>query len=227
MPDVRRTAAFVLSGCGHLDGSEIHESVLSLLFMERAGFKARCFAPEREQFHVLDHATGEATGEVRNQRTEAARIARGRVDALSTLDMTQFDALVLPGGYGAAKNLSDLAIQGPTAVVDPDLVRVLADALKSGKPVLALCIAPAVVGVALASLGGPAVELTVGNDPELAALLRQLGHTHVDVDVASCHVDRRHKLVSTPAYMLGDGPASIAAGIEAGVRAVVKLIEDA
>ncbi len=226
MPDVHRNAAVILSGCGHLDGTEIHEAVLCLLFLERAGFKARCFAPERDQFHVLDHATGQVTSEIRHQRTEAARIARGEVAPLSSLDMSSLDALVLPGGYGAAKNLSDLAVRGAEAVVDPDLVRVIADALKCGKPVLALCIAPAVVGVALASLGGPAVELSVGNDPALAALLRHLGHTHVDVDVDSCHVDRKHKLVSTPAYMLGDGPASIAKGIEAGVHAVVRLIED-
>lgn len=212
-------AGVVLSGCGFLDGAEIHESVLTLYFLQKAGIDYRCFAPDRDQFHVVDHLTGEPTDGTRNVLAESARIARGEIAPLGEARMAELDALVLPGGYGAAKNLSNFAVEGPSCTLEPDMLRLVGEAVQQGKPIAAICISPAVVAAALKSLGRGAT-LTIGSDADTAAALEELGCRHRRCAVDEVAVDEDLRIVSTPAYMLGPGPAEVGAGIE---KAVARL----
>lgn len=214
----------VLSGAGYLDGAEIQEAVFTLLFLDRAGAEVRCFAPDRYQMHVVNHLTGEADPkDRRNVLVESARITRGNVEPLGKADMSQLDALVLPGGYGAAKNLSSFATEGAGASVDEDLVRLIGDAVAQKKPIGAICISPAVLAAALKKVGSTAT-LTIGNDAGTAEAVQTLGSTHQDCPVDQIVVDEAHKIVSTPAYMLGPGPKGVAAGIEQTVQTVLGWI---
>lgn len=209
--------AVILSGCGFLDGAEIQESVLSLYFLDEKGCKVTCFAPDKDQFHVVDHVTGQPTLESRNVMTEAARICRGEIRPLADLKMQDFDAIVMPGGYGAAKNLSDLAIRGADCEVEPDLSKVLAAAVLERKPIVAICIAPAVLAAALRTMRSHAVTLTIGTDEETSQVLTSLGARHQRCTVSEIAVDSDHRVVSTPAYMLGEGPAAVGAGIRKAI----------
>lgn len=212
-----RRVGVVLAGCGFLDGAEITEAVLTLYFLERAGLEPRCFAPDRPQMHVVDHRTGEPTGETRNVLVESARIARGKVEPLDRARMDELDALVLPGGYGVAKNLSDFAVRGPEADIDPDLVRLVGEALSRGKPIAAICISPAILAAALRRLGIGGARLTIGDDADTAAALTAHGARHEACPVDRAVVDERLRIVSAPAYMLGPGPRDVGAGIEQAI----------
>jgi enhancing lycopene biosynthesis protein 2 len=215
--------AVVLSGCGYLDGAEIQEAVFALLFLDRAGAEVACFAPDRDQMHVVNHVTGDVTGETRNALVESARIARGKIEPLSTAHMDRYDALVLPGGYGAAKNLSDLAVRGAEAVVDPDLQRLIGEAVRARKPIVAICISPAVLAAALAKEGSSGT-VTIGNDPGTAATIEALGSRHEECPVERMTVDETHRIISTPAYMLGPGPKGVAAGIERSIAELMRWL---
>lgn len=219
----RPSVGVVLSGCGFLDGAEIQEAVFTLYFLDRAGFDVHCYAPNKPQHHVINHLTGEATTETRNVLVESARIARGKVAPLDAASMRELDALVLPGGYGAAKNLSDLAFQGPAAAVDPDLVRLIGEALGAHKPIVAICISPAVVAAALHKLGKQAT-LTIGDDPGTAEAIEKMGSLHQSCAVTHAVVDEVHRIISTPAYMLGPGPKDVAAGIEEAVQTLSRWL---
>jgi enhancing lycopene biosynthesis protein 2 len=209
--------AVILSGCGVYDGAEIHESVITLLTLDRAGAEVTCAAPNIDQMHVVNHAVGEPSGGSRNVAVESSRIARGPVVALDELDVSAFDGIVFPGGFGAAKNLSDYAVKGPDMTVQPDVERVVSQALELGKPLCFLCIAPVIAAKLI-----PGARLTIGTDPGTADHVRALGATHVDAPVQDFVVDERHKLVTSAAYMLGPGIKDVAAGIE---KAVGKLLE--
>ena len=216
MPNV----AVVLSGCGYLDGSEIQEAVFTLYFLDLGGAEVQCFAPDKAQMHVVDHLKGEPTTEQRNVLTEAARIARGKIRPLAELDMANFDAVVMPGGFGAAKNLSDFALVGADASVEPDLVKVLQAAYEANKPIGAVCIAPAVLAAALKSFGASAT-LTIGDDAATAAALEACGSTHHNCTVESAIYDEAHKIASAPAYMFDASPKGVAAGIQKTVDKVL------
>lgn len=207
----------ILSGCGFLDGAEIQESVLTLLAIERAGAEAVCLAPDIPQHHVVNHLSGEiAVGETRNVLVESARIARGAITALDEADIGCLDALVFPGGYGAAKNLSNFAFKGAACEVNPQVAGAIRACYDAGKPLGFICIAPA---IAAKVLGGKQVELTIGNDRDTAAALEALGAKHIDCPVWNTVVSSRGSVVSTPAYMLGPSIGEVAKGIG-------KLIED-
>jgi enhancing lycopene biosynthesis protein 2 len=210
----------VLSGCGFQDGAEIHESVLTLLALDRAGAEVRCFAPDVAQARVVDHRTGQPTRETRNVLTESARIARGQVEDVAKADVAALDAVLLPGGYGAALNLSDFASKGAGATVHPAVARLLQAMHRAGKPIGAICIAPAVVAKALGAHGP---TLTIGNDAGTAKALEACGAKHRDCPVESFVVDERNRIVSTPAYMLGPSIRHVAEGIDRCVRAVLDL----
>ena len=188
--------AVVLAGCGYLDGSEIQEAVLTLLALDRAGAEVTCFAPDKPQMHVVDHLTGQPTEESRNVLHEAARIVRGKVRPLAELDPSAFDALFLPGGYGAAKNLSSVAVDGIRATVDPDLARAIRGFRTANKVIGAVCIAPAVVVAALRE-----GEVTIGDGDGTAGLITGMGGAHVACPVHEIHIDRARKIVTAPAYM--------------------------
>jgi enhancing lycopene biosynthesis protein 2 len=215
--------AVLLSGCGVYDGSEIHEAVAVLLALDRAGAEAICCAPDVEQAQVVDHATGRvAAGERRNVLVESARIARGKIRAASAVGAGDADALILPGGFGAAKNLSDFAARGARAEGQPDAVRLIREFHAARKPVGLCCIAPAVGAIALRGSGVHA-ELTIGDDAGVAAALEAMGARHVEVGVREAHVDRAQRIVSTPAYMCEAGIADVAAGVETLVGEVLAL----
>ncbi|NTV02165.1 MAG: isoprenoid biosynthesis glyoxalase ElbB [Chlorobiaceae bacterium] len=211
----------ILAGCGVYDGSEIHEAVLTLLALDRAGAAAVCLAPNIEQRHVVNHLTGEvAEGEKRNVLVESARIARGSITDLKQIESLGLDALIIPGGYGAAKNLSDYAFNGAGLEVDPDVAHAVQGFHRAGKPLGFICIAPV---IAAKLLGAERVELTIGNDPATAADIESLGARHVERRVDGIAVSTRGKVVTTPAYMLGPSIAEVAKGIDALVTRVIDL----
>ncbi|WKV48719.1 isoprenoid biosynthesis glyoxalase ElbB [Dickeya fangzhongdai] len=211
----------VLSGCGVYDGSEIHEVVLTLLAIDRAGAEAVCFAPDKEQLHVINHLTGEATGEKRNVLAESARIARGKIQPLSSADPQQLDALIVPGGFGAAKNLSDFATRGADCEIDNELKILTREIHKKNKPIGFICIAPAM----LPKLLDTSVQLTIGNDEGTAQAIAAMGGVHVKCPVDDIVVDVAHKVVTTPAYMLANSIGEAANGIEKLVARVLELAE--
>lgn len=214
--------AVILSGCGHLDGAEIRESVVSLLALSRGGADVSIFAPDMEQKHVVNHRTGEEVpGETRNVLVEAARIARGDIAPLSELDASQFDGLVIPGGFGAAKNLSNLAEKGPDAEVIPDFAHAVSQFLQQGKPVGAICIAPAVLVAAAGKEYHPTV--TIGEDPGTAGAIEAMGGTHQNCPTDDIIFDERNNIVSCSAYMRDDILARVADGIEKLVSKVLQL----
>lgn len=215
--------AVVLSGCGFLDGAEIRESVLALLSISRLGAEATIFAPDMNQYHVVNHLTGEETGEKRNIMVEAARIARGKVEPLDSLDAKNFDALVIPGGFGVAKNLSDLAFKGKEASVLPSFKRVIDQFIAQKKPVGAICIAPAVLVAAVGNSIHPTV--TVGSDRDVAAAIEAMGGRHQNCATDVIAYDAENRIVSCSAYMRDDSLARIAEGIEKCVTQVVELAD--
>ena len=210
----------LLSGCGVYDGSEIHEAVLTLLALDRTGVEIVCMAPDIEQRDVINHLTGEPMQEKRNVLIESARIARGNIKDVRDVQVDHIDGLILPGGYGAAKNLSDFAVKGNNAEVHPDVKRLLIEMVQAGKPIGAICIAPATLTQALS---GYSPEVTIGNDPTTANAIEAMGGKHHIASVEDIHVDSRNKLVTTPAYMLGPGIREVSVGIEKLVTKVLEL----
>ncbi|TYL41731.1 isoprenoid biosynthesis glyoxalase ElbB [Dickeya sp. ws52] len=211
----------VLSGCGVYDGSEIHEVVLTLLAIDRAGAEAVCFAPDKEQLHVINHLNGEVTSEKRNVLAESARITRGKIQPLSHADSQQIDALIVPGGFGAAKNLSDFASRGVDCEIDNELKILAREIHKKNKPIGFICIAPAM----LPKLLNTSVQLTIGNDEGTAKAIEAMGGVHVICPVDDIVVDVAHKVVTTPAYMLANSIGEAAVGIEKLVARVLELTE--
>ncbi|MBP2315213.1 isoprenoid biosynthesis glyoxalase ElbB [Azospirillum soli] len=220
MADKTLRIAVVLSGNGVFDGAEIHETVCTLLAISRAGAEAVCFAPNIPQAHVVNHLTGEEATETRNVLVEAARIARGKIGDLATFDAAAVDALIFPGGFGAAKNLCDFAFKGPDCTVNADVEKAVRAMRAAGKPIGALCIAPAILAKLL---GDEGVELTIGSDAETAAALEKLGAKHTNTSHCEVVVDRNLKVVTSPCYMLDASVAQIADGAENAVRALIEL----
>ena len=210
----------ILSGCGVFDGSEIHEAVLTLLALDRAGAKAVCMAPNIEQYHVINHLTQQETNEKRNVLVESARIARGDIKDIKDVKASDIAGLILPGGFGAAKNLSDFAFKGPDATVNPEVKRLLEEMVAAKKPIGAICIAPATLTKALSD---KKPEVTIGNDVGTAQGIEAMGGRHHTCTVDMIHVDKNNKIVTTPAYMLGPGIKDVARGIEKLVAKVVEL----
>lgn len=211
----------MLSGSGVYDGSEIHEAVLALLAIERGGAEAVCMAPDMQQLHVINHFTGQVeAGQARAVLAESARIARGKVVDAATVSVEDIDALVIPGGYGAAKNLCDFAVKGADCTVHPEVRRLVRALVDRGKPVAGICIAPAVLAKAL---DGYAPQLTIGNDADTAAALEAMGARHVACPVDDIVVDEKNRLVTTPAYMLAENIAEAAAGIEKAVKQLLAM----
>ena len=211
----------VLSGCGVYDGSEIHEAVITLLALDRAGAEIVCMAPNAPQLHVVNHLSGEVVdGESRNILVESARIARGNIKDMATVTAADIDALVLPGGFGAAKNLCDFAINGPECQVNPEVTRLVNAMVDAGKPLVAICIAPALIARILA-LAGKTPQVTIGTDSGTAQAITAMGAQHVDKAVDEFVLDESLNLLTTPAYMLAGSIKEAAAGIEATIAALM------
>lgn len=212
----------ILSGCGVKDGSEIHEAVATLLAIARAGADAVCAAPDIAQAQVMNHATGSPGGEARNVLVESARIARGDIREVKALKASEIDAVILPGGFGAAKNLCDFATAGPDCRVNPDVERLLLDMHAARKPIGAICIAPALVARVFGAKGIP-VRLTIGTDAGTASAIGKMGARHENRAVREICVDEENRVVTTPAYMLGERIDEVADGIALLVDQIVRM----
>jgi Uncharacterized protein involved in an early stage of isoprenoid biosynthesis len=211
----------VLSGCGVYDGAEIHEAVITLLAIARSGAQAVCFAPDKTQADVINHLSGEAMADSRNVLIEAARIARGEIQPLARAQAEELDALVVPGGFGAAKNLSSFASQGAECAVDNDLIALARAMHQAGKPLGFMCIAPAM----LPKIFDFPLRITIGTDIDTGEVLEAMGAEHVPCPVDDIVVDEENKIVTTPAYMLANNIAEAATGIEKLVSRVLVLAE--
>jgi enhancing lycopene biosynthesis protein 2 len=223
-------AAVLLAGCGHLDGAEVREAVLVLLALDQHGAAFQCVAPNADQFHVINHATGQPVeGARRNMLEESSRIARvGQCLDLAQASAADYDCLLLPGGYGVAKNHCTFAFKGTDAEVRPDVAAFVKAFFDAGKPVGAVCIAPALVALALAGSGRHAA-LTIGNDAGCAAALDTLGARHqARASARDIAVDEDLNLVTAPAYMFDDARLSdVFVGIERTVAEVLKRVRPA
>lgn len=214
-----KRVAVILSGTGYLDGSEIYEATLTLLALDRHHAQVQCFAPDIPQTHVINHLTGKAGGEARSVLTEAARLARGAIKPLSEAHVDDFDALIMPGGYGAAKNLCDFASKGKDMTLNDDVAIFARSLHREGKPIGLICIAP----VMAPAIGGQGTRCTIGEEPSVANAIEHMGGVHVRCEVTDCVVDSTHKIVSTPAYMLAERITEAEAGINKLVDAVLAM----
>jgi len=217
---MKKKIGVVLSGCGVYDGSEIHEAVLTLLAIDRNGAEAVCIAPDMELDEV-DHLAGQPTGARRNVLVESARIARGKIRNIAGVKADELDAIVFPGGFGAAKNLCDFALKGADASIQPDVARLLKEMAVARKPIGAICIAPALIAAVLGKEYAP--EVTIGNDEGTAAAINATGSKHLNCPVREFVIDRKNRIVSTPAYMLAGCISEAAEGIEKTVKAVLEM----
>jgi enhancing lycopene biosynthesis protein 2 len=226
-PVKKLKAAVVLCGSGRGDGSEIHESVSVLVHLSRLGFAYECFAPDRPQRDVVNHATGEVVpDEKRSCMVEAARISRGQITPLSKLKATGFDALVIPGGFGAAKNLCTFAADGPRCTVDPDVERVIREFHAARKPIGLCCIAPVIAAKVLGrTAGGPGVNVTLGPHGPASKAVTEWGSGALVCPVDVALVDPEQRVVTTPAYMYDHAtPAEVFTGIGEMIEHVVDLV---
>jgi enhancing lycopene biosynthesis protein 2 len=213
--------AVILSGCGVYDGTEIHEAVLTLLALDRAGAQCQCFAPNKNQTQVVNHLTKQPVPETRNVLVESARIARGNIKDVSTASAEEFDAVVLPGGFGAAKNLSNFAEKGADCELEAGVRKFLVAMHQAGKPIGAICISPVLLAKAFGKNGSP--KITVGKDPETANHIESMGAEHISCPVDDFVIDPEHKIVTTPAYMLAHCIREAASGIDRLVAEVLRL----
>ncbi len=214
----------VLSGCGVYDGAEIQESVITMLALDRAGAEKIMMAPDIDQLHVINHLNGEELdGEGRNVLVESARIARGDIISISEVIESDLDALIFPGGFGVAKNLSDYAMAGANCTVNPEIARLTQEVHKAGKPIGVMCIAPTMLAKIL-NRANVSVDLTIGSDEKTANDIQSMGSNHIACPVQGIIVDKENRIVSTPAYMEAKNIAEAADGIEKLVTEILKMI---
>ena len=218
----QKKVAVILSGCGVYDGAEIHESVITLLRLDQRGANVQCFAPNIAQLHVINHLTGEPMPESRNVLVESARIARGQIKDIREAKVEDFDALIVPGGFGAAKNLSTFATEGAACTVQADVLALAEAFAEAGKPIGLMCISPAIA----AKIYGPGVTCTIGKDADTAAAVTKMGANHEECEVSEIVEDKARKLVSTPAYMLAQSISEAASGINKMIDRVLELTHE-
>ena len=211
--------AVVLAGNGVYDGAEIHEATLTLLAIARNGAQYQCFAPNINQAHVVNHLTGEEMPETRNVLVEAARIARGKIKPLSDYNVSEFDAIIFPGGFGVAKNLCDFAFKGVNCSVNPDVEKAVRSTAVAEKPIGALCISPVLIAKILVD-----VEVTIGNDEAASSAIESFGATHIEKTHGEIVYDSKYKLVTTPCYMLDATIDQIADGAENVVKKILEIL---
>ncbi len=214
-----KKVAVILSGCGVFDGAEINEAVLTALSLDQQGAQVSFFAPDIQQHHVLNHLSGEEMHELRNVLIESARITRGQSQDVRQLNAADFDALILPGGFGVAKNLSDFAFAGANCTIEENTLNAINSFRDAGKPIGLICIAPALA----AKIFGEGVSCTIGTDADTAQAITAMGGQHQECQVDGVVVDEQHRLVTTPAYMLAESISQAAKGIDALVKQVLAM----
>jgi enhancing lycopene biosynthesis protein 2 len=215
----QKKIAVVLAGCGVYDGSEIHEAVCVLLAIDKAGAEYECFATDVNQYHVINHLSGNVEKETRNVLVESARIARGEVKSLKAFAPGNYDAIVFPGGFGVAKNLCTFAFDGPDCLVNPEIEKVIRKSHECRLPIGALCISPVLIAKVLGN-----ATLTIGNDVDTANAIENLGATHQNTSDSEIVVDKENKIVTTPCYMLNSPISVIAQGAENVIKALIELM---
>ena len=221
-----KNIAIILSGCGVYDGSEIYETTLTLLHLDKAGASYQCFAPNVPQAHVTDYQTGEVDeNDSRNVLAESARLARGEIKDIAEANPADIDAIIFPGGFGAAKNLSNFAFEdNPEKIkVEEATARLVQEGFAAGIPFGFICITPACV--AAKALEGKGLTLTIGDDKATAKQIEALGHTHINTTVRETVRDQNNPVVSTAAYMLGQNLAEVEEGISKLVREVLDMAQ--
>ena len=214
----------LLSGCGVNDGAEIHESVITMLALDRAGAEMVLMAPNIDQMHVVNHYTGQEMDEYRNVLVESSRIARGNIKDMAEISANDMDALIIPGGFGVAKNLCDYAMAGPDCSINPDVYRLISELKLLNKPIGAICIAPAMMAKILGELDESA-NMTIGSDEATSQAIEAMGSVHVECQVSEMVVDEEKNLVTTPAYMEAKTIKDAADGIEKLVKQVLSMIK--
>ena len=213
----------ILSGCGVYDGSEIHEAVITLLALNRAGAEVVSMAPNMEQA-VVNHLTGEPVeGASRNVLEESARIVRGEISDIANVNAAELDALFIPGGFGAAKNLCNFAFKGPDCEVHPEVARLIKEVVAAKKPLAAVCIAPALIAKVLGD-NRMYPQVTIGTDEGTAEALSSMGATHLSCPVNEFVIDKENKIITSPAYMLASNISEAAEGIEKTVNALMEML---
>jgi len=213
-------AAVVLSGCGVNDGAEIHEAVMTLYAIDKAGGTYQVFAPNVMQHHVVNHITGKVSGESRNVMTEAARIARGNIKPMTEYRASDYDALIFPGGFGVAKNLCTYAFDGVECTVDRVVEAAILETHKAHKPIGALCISPVLITRVLGD-----VKVTIGKDPETIADIESLGGKHEKMGHSQVMTDDKNLIVTSPCYMIEATISDIARDAELLVAAIIDLLK--
>ena len=211
--------AVILAGCGVYDGAEIHEATLTLLALKKSGADYGIFAPDIVQHHVVNHLTGQEMPEKRNVLVESARIARGAISSIDRFRPEDFDAIILPGGFGVAKNLCTWAFEGDKCIIDPGVEKALKAMHAAGKPVGAMCIAPVIIGKLF-----PGTNVTTGDDPASAGFIHKMGSSYTKTTHGEVVIDRERKIFTTPCYMLDANIVQVAEGAENIVRAMLAVI---
>jgi enhancing lycopene biosynthesis protein 2 len=201
--------AIIIGGCGHRDGSEIHETTMTMLAIQKHKCTYELFAPDRDQYHVINHLTGTEMAETRNLLVEAARIARGKIKCLDDFNANDFDAVIFPGGFGVAKNFFNYAYKGIKATVDEDIIQVINDIKALNKPIGALCIAPVLLAKVLNN-----ITVTIGNDDVVAHDILQMGSHNINTSSGEVISDKINRIFTTPAYMLDATIMDIAEGAD-------------
>ena len=213
----------LLSGCGVNDGAEIHESVLTMLFLDKAGVEMILMAPNIDQMHVINHYTGQEMEEYRNVLVESSRIARGEIKDMAEVSGNDLDALIIPGGFGVAKNLCDYAMAGPECSVNPDVYRLIVELRLMNKPIGAICIAPVMMAKILGEQEESA-NMTIGYDETTSTDIISMGSKHIDSPATEMIIDEDKKIVTTPAYMEANSIKEAADGIEQLIKKVLSMI---
>lgn len=211
---MKKKVALILAGSGVYDGSEIHEATMAMYALAKNELDYMCFAPDIPQAHVINHLTREEMKETRNVLIESARLARGEVKNITALQADEYDAILFPGGFGAAKNLSDFAFKGDGMTVHPEVERVIKDFHAKQKPIGALCIAPTIVAKVLGA------KVTIGKDPETAQAIVNMGGVHEEKSATDISIDETNKIVTNPCYMMASSVYEIGEGAEACVEAL-------
>ncbi len=214
----------LLSGCGVNDGSEIHETVITMLALDRADVETHLMAPNIDQMHVINHYTGQEMDEFRNVLVESARIARGNIKDMAEVTGGDLDALIIPGGFGVAKNLSDYAMSGAECSINPDVYRLVSEMVLLKKPIGAICIAPAMMAKILAEQNRSAT-MTIGKDKSTAKDMQAMGSTHKECPVEEMVIDEENNIVTTPAYMDAKNISEAAEGIEKLVEQIILMVK--
>ena len=211
--------AVILSGCGVYDGAEINEVVLSLLALEENDIDYQCFAPDIDQHHVINHLTGDESSETRNVLQEAARIVRGDCKPVTELNAADYDGLLIPGGFGVAKHLSDLAFKGPSFTINKQFLAACLSFKEAKKPAGYMCIAPTLLSKIYDN-----IHCTIGNDTDTASVIESNGGTHKNTAVNEITIDEANKVISTPAYMLAENISQAKSGIFKLVEALKAML---